>query len=250
MLIFALGRTGDMPYFCTVKPITIAVDGFSATGKSTTAKAVAARLGYVFIDSGAMYRAVALYCLDHAITISPSNPVLEASLAKMNIDFRLNPESGNRDLYLNGVNVEMEIRSLRVSEVVSEIAAISSVRRKLVAMQKEMGKNGGVVMDGRDIGTVVFPQAELKIFLTASMDVRVVRRMNELTKKGKPATADEVRANILHRDHIDSNREDSPLRKASDAIEIDTTNHSIASQVDIVVGMAQDVIQGNKLRMP
>jgi CMP/dCMP kinase len=231
MLIFALGHTGDMPYFCTVKPITIAVDGFSATGKSTTAKAVAARLGYIFIDSGAMYRAVALYCLDHGITISASNPVLEASLNKMDIDFRLNPETGHRDLYLNGVNVELEIRSLRVSEVVSEIAAIS-------------------MMDGRDIGTVVFPHAELKIFLTASMDVRVVRRMNELTKKGKPATADEVRYNILHRDNIDSNREDSPLRKAADAIEIDTTNHSIASQVEIVVAMAQDVIQGRKLRMP
>jgi cytidylate kinase len=131
---------------------------------------------------------------------------------------------------------------------VSEIAAISSVRRKLVAMQKDMGRHGGVVMDGRDIGTVVFPHAELKIFLTATMDVRVVRRMNELAKKGKPATADEVRANILHRDRIDSTREDSPLRKAEDAVEIDTTQHSIASQVEIVVEMAQNIIQGKKLR--
>lgn len=227
-----------------VKPITIAVDGFSATGKSTTAKAVAAKLGYLFIDSGAMYRAVALYCLDHGIAIQSGNPALEAALDHMTIDFRLNPETGNRDLYLNGINVEQEIRGLRVSEVVSEVSAISSVRRLLVAQQREMGRIGGVVMDGRDIGTVVFPHAELKIFLTASMDVRVQRRMNELTRKGKPATGDEVRTNIAHRDHIDSSREDSPLKKAEDAIEIDTTHHTIASQVEIVVGMAQQIIAG------
>lgn len=228
--------------FALVKPITIAVDGYSATGKSTTAKAVAARLGYVFIDSGAMYRAVALYCLDRGIPILPDEPRLEDSLDHIHIDFRLNPETGRRDTYLNGQDVELEIRSLRVSEVVSEVAAISSVRRKLVAMQREMGKAGGVVMDGRDIGTVVFPKAELKIFLSASMEVRVQRRMNELTRKGKPATADEVRANILHRDRIDSTREDSPLRKADDAFEIDTTHHSIQSQVEIVVGMAHKVM--------
>ncbi|MBP6641078.1 MAG: (d)CMP kinase, partial [Bacteroidia bacterium] len=132
-----------------MKPITIAVDGCSATGKSTTAKAVAARLGYLFIDSGAMYRAVALYFLENNIEIKAENPVLHASLDKINIDFRLNPETGHRDLFLNGVNVEQEIRSLRVSDVVSEVAAISSIRKKLVAMQKEMGEKGGVVMDGR-----------------------------------------------------------------------------------------------------
>lgn len=191
-----------------------------------------------------MYRGVALYCLDHGIEIRPENPVLEAALEKMVLDFRLNPETGRRDMYLDGVNVEQEIRSLRVSEVVSEIAAISSIRRKLVAMQREMGKNGGVVMDGRDIGTVVFPQAELKIFLTAEMDVRVTRRMNELTRKGKPATAEAVRENIMHRDRIDSTREDSPLRKADDAFEIDTTHHSIESQVAIVVAMALEIING------
>lgn len=190
-----------------------------------------------------MYRAVALYFLEHGIEIVADNPALEASLSKIDIDFRLDPETGHRDLYLNGVNVEQEIRSLRVSEVVSEVAAISSIRRKLVAMQKEMGKNGGVVMDGRDIGTVVFPNAELKIFLTASMEVRVFRRMNELTRKGKPCTADEVRENIMHRDHIDSTRDDSPLRKAADAYEIDTTAHSIESQVSIVVNMAQEIMQ-------
>ena len=223
-----------------VKSITIAVDGCSATGKSTTAKAVALRLGYVFIDSGAMYRAVALYCLEHGIRIAADNPALEAALDDMVLEFRLNPETGRRDMYLNGENVEQEIRTLRVSEVVSEIAAISSIRRKLVAMQREMGQNGGVVMDGRDIGTVVFPHAELKIYLTASMDVRVMRRMNELTRKGKPATAEAVRENIAHRDYIDSNRDDSPLRKADDAFEIDTTHHSIASQTAIVVAMAEE----------
>jgi cytidylate kinase len=229
-----------------VKPITIAVDGCSATGKSTTAKAVAARLGYVFIDSGAMYRAVALYCLENGIRIAADNPALEAALDRIQLDFKLNHETGRRDMYLNGENVEQEIRSLRVSEVVSEIAAISSIRRKLVAMQREMGRQGGVVMDGRDIGTVVFPQAELKIFLTASMEVRVVRRMNELARKGKPATADEVRENIMHRDRVDSTREDSPLRKADDAFEIDTTHHSIDSQVAIVVEMAHDIIHQPK----
>ncbi len=226
-----------------MKSITIAVDGCSATGKSTTAKAVAARLGYIFIDSGAMYRGVALHCLDHGIRIAADNPVLEEALDKMQLDFRLNPETGRRDMYINGVNVEQEIRTLRVSEVVSEIAAISSIRRKLVAMQREMGRTGGVVMDGRDIGTVVFPNAELKIFLTAEMETRVTRRMNELTRKGKPATADEVRENIMHRDYIDSHREDSPLRKADDAFEIDTTHHSIESQVAIVVAKAMEIIQ-------
>lgn len=233
-----------------VKPITIAVDGCSATGKSTTARAVAARLGYLFIDSGAMYRAVALYCLDHGIVTETDNPALETALDQMQIEFRPSPATGHRDLFLNGENVEAEIRSLRVSEVVSEVSAISSVRRKLVALQREMGKSGGVVMDGRDIGTVVFPHAELKIFLTASMEVRVQRRMSELTRKGKPATAEEVRANILHRDHIDSTRADSPLRKAADAHEIDTTHHSIDSQVSIVVGMAQAILNGEKQPHP
>lgn len=225
-----------------MKPITIAFDGCSATGKSTTAKAVAARLGYIFIDTGAMYRAVALYCLENKIEIAAENPNLEAALENIDIEFRLNPATKHRDMFLNGKNVELEIRTLRVSEVVSEIATISSIRKKLVAMQKEMGKKGGVVMDGRDIGTVVFPQAELKIFLTAGMDVRVERRMRELARKGKPATAEEVRNNINHRDHIDSTREDSPLKKADDAIEIDTTSHSIESQTEIVVEMAEKII--------
>lgn len=225
-----------------MKPITIAFDGCSATGKSTTAKAVAGRLGYVFIDTGAMYRAVALYCLDNDIEIAADNPLLEAALGDIEIEFHLNPETNHRDMFLNGKNVELEIRTLRVSEVVSEIAAISSIRKKLVAMQKEMGQKGGVVMDGRDIGTVVFPHAELKIFLTAEMDVRVERRMRELTRKGKPATPEQVRENINHRDHIDSTRKDSPLKKADDAIEIDTTTHSIESQTKIVVAMANEII--------
>lgn len=226
-----------------MKPLTIAFDGCSATGKSTTAKAVAAKLDYVFIDTGAMYRAVALYFLENNITISAENPVLEASLKDIDIEFRQIGEGNRRDMFLNGRNVEQEIRTLAVSDVVSEVAAISSVRRKLVAMQKAMGEKGGVVMDGRDIGTVVFPNAELKIFLTAQMEVRVERRMRELSRKGKPATAEEVQSNIEHRDHIDSTREDSPLKKAEDAIEIDTTTHSIESQTDIVVAMARKLIE-------
>jgi CMP/dCMP kinase len=233
---------------CSVKPITIAVDGCSATGKSTTAKAVAAKLGYVFIDTGAMYRAVALFFLENGIEIKPNNPQLEASLDNIRLEFILNPETGRRDMYLNGRNVEQEIRALNVMEVVSEVAAISAVRRKLVAMQREMGKDGGIVMDGRDIGTVVFPKAELKVFLTAQMDVRVERRMRELQKKGKPATEDEVRANIIHRDHIDSTREDSPLRKAEGAYEIDTSTHSIESQVELVVRKVQEITRKLEMR--
>lgn len=230
------------PTFVEMKPIVLAVDGFAATGKSTTARKVAHRLGYTFIDTGAMYRAVALYLLENGVNISPENPNLESALNQIVLEFRHNPESDARDMYLNGKNVEMEIRSLEVSSVVSEVAALSAVRRRLVALQQEMGKTGGIVMDGRDIGTVVFPNADLKIFLTAQMDVRVLRRMQELAKKGKPANPEEVRKNLLHRDHIDSTREDSPLRKAEDAIEIDTTELTIPKQVDQVVGMAQKIL--------
>lgn len=225
-----------------MKPIVIAVDGFAATGKSTTARKVAERLGYTFIDTGAMYRAVTLYLQREGIQINAENPELEAALSRIFLDFRLNPETGRRDMFLNGENVETDIRSLEVSAQVSEVAAISSIRRRLVAMQQEMGQQGGVVMDGRDIGTVVFPQAELKIFLTAQMEVRVQRRMSELTRKGKPADPDEVRSNLQHRDHIDSTRADSPLKKAEDAVEIDTTELSIPAQVDIVVEMARKIL--------
>jgi CMP/dCMP kinase len=228
-----------------VKSITIAVDGYSATGKSTTAKRVADRLGYTFIDTGAMYRAVTLFFLENGIDFHHETPELVASLDRIRLAFVLNPEAGRRDMYLNGRNVEQEIREMRISDVVSEVSTISPVRRRLVALQQEMGRGGGVVMDGRDIGTVVFPHAELKLFLTASTEVRVQRRLAEIAKKGgEPIDADAVRANLAHRDRIDSTREDSPLRKADDAIEIDTSHTTVAEQTEIVVRMALALIEG------
>ena len=230
--------------FAEVKPIIIAVDGYSATGKSTTAKRVADILGYTFIDTGAMYRAVALYFLNEGIDFHSENPKMLASLEKLHLDFVLNPETGRRDMYLNGQNVEREIREMRISDVVSEVSTISEVRRRLVALQQGMGLNGGVVMDGRDIGTVVFPHAELKLFLTASMDIRVTRRLAEIAKKGgEKIDAVTVAHNLQHRDHIDSTREDSPLRMAEDAFEIDTSYLTIPEQTEIVVGMARAILQ-------
>jgi cytidylate kinase len=228
-----------------VKSIIIAVDGYSATGKSTTAKRVAEKLGYTFIDTGAMYRAVTLFFLENGIDFQHETPELVASLDHIHLAFVLNPETGRRDMYLNGRNVEQEIREMRISAVVSEVSTISPVRRRLVALQQEMGKGGGVVMDGRDIGTVVFPQAELKLFLTASTDVRVKRRLQEIAKKGgEPIDAETVRENLAHRDRIDSTREDSPLRKADDAIEIDTSHTTVAEQTEIVVKLALELING------
>lgn len=223
-------------------PIVIAVDGYAATGKSTTAKFVAEKLGYTFIDTGAMYRGVTLYMLENHVPLDGDLPIFKKALDKVNLDFRLNPETGRRDLYLNGVNVEAKIREMDVSGSVSEVAAISVVRRRLVAIQQEMGKRGGVVMDGRDIGTVVFPDAELKIFLTADLEVRIQRRIVQLLKKNKPAKEADVRENLIHRDYIDSTRSDSPLRMADDAVELDTTNLSIPEQVEVVVGMAQKLL--------
>lgn len=228
-----------------MKSITIAVDGYSATGKSTTAKRVAERLGYTFIDTGAMYRAVTLYFLEHDIDFQHETPALLAALDQIQLAFVLNPDTGRRDMYLNGRNVEQDIREMRISAVVSEVSTISPVRRRLVALQQAMGKGGAVVMDGRDIGTVVFPHAELKLFLTASTEVRVQRRLAEIAKKGgEPIDADAVRENLAHRDRIDSTREDSPLRKAADAIEIDTSKTTVAEQTEIVVQMALALIEG------
>lgn len=227
-----------------MKPIIIAVDGYSATGKSTTAKRVAERLGYTFIDTGAMYRAVALYLLDNGIEYRHETPALLEALDQIELAFVLNEVTGRRDMYLNGENVEAEIRGMRISEIVSEVSTLSPVRRRLVALQQKMGEAGGVVMDGRDIGTVVFPQAELKIFLTAAMEVRVLRRLDEIARKGGGnIDAETVRNNLVHRDHIDSSRADSPLRKADDATEIDTSHLTIPQQTEIVVRMAKEIIE-------
>ncbi|MCS7078097.1 MAG: (d)CMP kinase [Bacteroidia bacterium] len=226
------------------KDIIIAIDGYSACGKSTTARLLAEKLEYVFIDSGAMYRATTLYFLQHKINFNRMDEVIKA-LENIHIHFEYNKETKRPDTYLNGEYVEEEIRSLAVSECVSEVSAISAVRRSMVAQQQMMGKNKRIVMDGRDIGTHVFPDAELKIFMTADLEVRVQRRVLELQQKGHTyIDPSEVRQNLLHRDYIDSHRTDSPLTKAADAIELDTTYYTIPEQVSIVYQWAMERIQG------
>ena len=207
------------------KKIVIAVDGFSSCGKSTFAKLVAARLGYIFIDTGAMYRAVTLYALEHgAFTNGILNEdTLVGMLGDINIDFRFNPERGASDIYVNGDRVEGKIRTIEVSNCVSAVSAIAEVREMLVRMQQEMGRRKGVVMDGRDIVTVVFPDAELKIFMTADPKVRAQRRYDELTAKGDNVSLEEIEQNVRDRDYQDMHRAISPLRQAEDAIVLDNS---------------------------
>ena len=214
------------------KPIIIAIDGFSSSGKSTMARRLAAAVGYRYIDTGAMYRAVALYALNHDFISDDGQPDVAAivkALPDINIDF-LPQADGTQHTLLNGEDVEKEIRRLRVSNAVSPVAAIPEVRRALVAIQKDMGKSKGIVMDGRDIGTVVFPDAELKIFVDASAETRAQRRFKELVEKGSAVTYEDVLANVVHRDHIDTTREESPLRKAVDAISLDNSRMSLQEQ--------------------
>lgn len=215
------------------KRIIIAIDGHSSCGKSTFAKAIAARLGYIFIDTGAMYRAVTLYALENgAITMGiVDESRIEAMLKYIDIDFRFNPARGASDIYVNGDLVEGKIRTIEVSNLVSAVSSIGAVRQKLVAMQQEMGRKGGVVMDGRDIGTVVFPNAELKIYMTADPMVRAERRYKELTAKGDNVTLEEVYANVVSRDKADMSRAISPLRKADDAIVLDNSTMSVEEQM-------------------
>ncbi|MCH2045168.1 MAG: (d)CMP kinase [Saprospiraceae bacterium] len=217
--------------------IIIALDGFAACGKSTLAKALAKKLNYVYIDSGAMYRAVTLYCLENQVDWN--NPVaIQEALEHIDISFRV--ENGMNQTLLNGQNVEATIRTMRVSEAVSPVSTISAVRRKLVELQQELGKEKGIVMDGRDIGTVVFPNAELKLFVTASIAVRTQRRLLELRAKGDHITAAEtIQQNLLDRDKIDSSREDSPLRQADDAIVIDNSQLTQEQQLDLALDLAQ-----------
>lgn len=219
-----------------IKKIVIAIDGYSACGKSTTAKQVAAILGYRYIDTGAMYRAVTLYFLDHHVALTNPHEVSNA-LSNINISFKVNSK-GQSETYLNGLNVEDEIRTMRISEHVSKVSAIREVREDMVRQQRRLGKNKGVVMDGRDIGTVVFPDAELKLFMTADITVRAMRRQKELMEKDQLVDLDEVIENIRQRDLIDTTRSESPLRKADDAIVIDTSNITIEEQVDEVVRLA------------
>jgi len=217
-----------------LKNITIAIDGFSSTGKSTIAKQLANKLLYVYVDSGAMYRAVTLYAMQHNI-ISKDNFYIDkliSDLENINLLFKFNSSLGFAEMYLNNVNVEKEIRTLEVSNYVSKVAEVSEVRKKLVEQQQQMGINKGVVMDGRDIGTVVFPNAELKFFINASAEKRAQRRFDELIERGDKVTFKEILNNVQHRDHIDSTREDSPLINAEDAIEIDNSDMSLEEQFD------------------
>ena len=215
-----------------MKKITIAIDGYSSCGKSTMAKDLAREVGYIYIDSGAMYRAVTLYCLENGL-FTPDGidtEKLEAMMPNIRISFQLNPETQRPMTYLNGENVEDRIRTMEVSTRVSPVAAIPFVREALVKQQQEMGQAKGIVMDGRDIGTVVFPDAELKIFVVASAEIRAQRRYDELKAKGQEASYEEILANVKERDYIDQNREVSPLRQAEDALLLDNSNLTIEEQ--------------------
>ena len=215
-----------------MKKIVIAIDGHSSSGKSTMAKDLAREIGYIYIDTGAMYRTVTLYSLQHGYIEGDkiNEDALKADMDKINISFSYNAETGRPDTYLNGTKVEKEIRSMEVADKVSLIAALGFVRKAMVAKQQEMGKSKGIVMDGRDIGTVVFPDAELKLFVTASPEVRAQRRLDELKAKGEQATYEEVLENVKKRDFIDSTRKESPLKQAEDALVLDNSYMTIPEQ--------------------
>lgn len=224
-----------------MKKIIITLDGYSSCGKSTLAKQMAAHLNYVFIDSGAMYRAITLYFIRHRIDVTNSDAVIEA-LAHIHLAFILNEQTGRADMYLNNENVEEEIRGLEVSNNVSQVAALEPVRIFSVAQQQLMGTQKGIVMDGRDIGTAVFPEAELKIFVTASPEVRVERRYQELIAKDPAITKAEIQANLEMRDHIDSTREFSPLKQAHDALVLDNSSLTRDEQLELALSWAQERI--------
>lgn len=224
--------------------IIIAIDGYSSCGKSTVAKELAARLGYNYIDSGAMYRAITLYFLRNNVDFKDSTEILNA-LADIHLSFAFNEASNKSEIQLNDENVEHYIRDMIVAEKVSEVAAIKEVRAFATAQQKKLGKKRGIVMDGRDIGTTVFPDAELKIFMTASPEVRVKRRFQELYATNPNITLEEVKHNLEMRDYIDSNREESPLRQADDAVVLDNSNLKREEQLEKVIGWVEDRIAAN-----
>ena len=226
----------------TMKKITIAIYGYSSTGKSTLAKALSKKMGYLYVDSGAMYRAVTLYALDNSLIGSQLNQnQLISLLPQIQIEFKMNQETGIGEVFLNGKNVEQEIRSMRVSAWVSPVSAISEVRTKLVSQQQSMGLKKGVVMDGRDIGSVVFPNAELKLFLTADDDVRAKRRFDELMQKSPNVSLESVKANLIARDQQDSSREDSPLIQTQDSVVIDNSKLTIQDQLDLVLNLIDGI---------
>ncbi|MAN59861.1 MAG: cytidylate kinase [Flavobacteriaceae bacterium] len=229
-----------------MRKITIAIDGYSSTGKSTVAKQLADWLEYIYVDTGAMYRAITLFAMRNKI-IAPETFQVERlieTLPNVTVEFKRNNATGNAEIFLNGQNVEREIRTLEVSEFVSPIATVPEVRKKLVQQQQEIGKEKGVVMDGRDIGTVVFPGAELKIFMNASAETRAKRRYEELLGRGDTVSFDDVLRNVVERDRIDTTREDSPLRKADDAIEIDNSEMNLEDQFHTILQLAKDRIAG------
>ena len=225
------------------KKIIIAIDGFSSTGKSTLAKQLAKYLGYIFVDTGAMYRAVTFFAMQNGYINADyfDKETLIQSLPFLNLQFKFNPDLGFAEMYLNEINVETEIRTFEVSNFVSKVAEVSEVRTKLVEQQQLIGKDKGIVMDGRDIGTVVFPEAELKIFMTASASTRALRRYNELKQKEATITLEQVLKNVEERDYIDTHRADSPLVKADDAIEIDNSNLSKEEQFQKVVTLVESI---------
>lgn len=225
--------------------ITIAIDGFAGCGKSTTARRVARDLNYIYIDSGAMYRAVTLYMNRHHIPIDYETPELLHALNEIILAFARKDENVFPEITLNGEYVEDFIRRPEVSEKVSQVSALGAVRREMVRQQRLMGEEKGIIMDGRDIGTVVFPLAEIKIFMTASPEIRAQRRFDEMNERGLEADYDSILKNILDRDYLDSNRKDSPLRQAENAIVIDTSNLTIDEQVNTVKDLARDYIEGS-----
>ncbi|MDP4268768.1 MAG: (d)CMP kinase [Bacteroidota bacterium] len=228
-----------------MKKIIIAIDGFSSCGKSTMAKDLAREIGYIYIDSGAMYRAVTLYCLQNNLIKNGvvNEPELLARMEQIQISFVLNPGTGKPETCLNGQNVETEIRTLEVSQNVSYVSAIAFIRKAMVAQQQQMGMQKGIVMDGRDIGTTVFPTAELKIFVTASPEIRAQRRLDEMIQKNEVASFDEILENVKHRDYLDQNREESPLRQAEDALLLDNSHMTIAEQKQWLLAQFQRVAE-------
>ena len=238
-MFFAFLWKAYVPYMSTSKKIIITIDGWSSCGKSTLARQMAKELGYTYIDSGAMYRAITLYFLRNHIDWTKHHQV-ENALKNITLEFRSNHKSGLSEMYLNGENVEYVIRDLVVAEKVSDVAAIREVREFAVHQQQMMGKKKGIVMDGRDIGTVVFPHAELKIFMTADNTIRVARRFKELYAKNPNITIEEVKSNLEMRDYIDSHREVSPLRKAEDAIELDNSHITMKGQLEMGLNWAKE----------
>lgn len=230
-----------------MQKISIAIDGHSSTGKSTLARQLAKSMGYVYIDSGAMYRAVTLYALKNGLINKTLDVAgLLSQLENLELIFDLNPETGRSEIHLNGKNVEKEIRTIEVSRYVSEVAAIPEVREKLVKLQREMGRQKGVVMDGRDIGTVVLPEAELKLFMTAAPETRAARRYKELLERGEVVSYADVLKNVRHRDHLDSNRAISPLKQAEDAIRLDNSDMGLNEQFERVLSFANRILESKK----